>query len=123
MKTSLNALSDQHTFVVRAVRGLLADPSIADDATQDAWLRALRTGGTFGVGWLTRAAKHAALDRWRGEAARSARERRRATERGEVTADAADEPLLRVERRQRVATAVLALAEPLRDVVLLRYEE
>lgn len=123
MESARHAFADQHAFVVRAVRGVLGDPALAEDAAQEAWMRALRPGGTTTIGWLVTAARNIGLDQRRSRAAREARERRRALDRGEVVADASDGALERVERRQRVASTVLALAEPLRSVVLLRYEE
>ena len=67
----------------RIARGILFEPSLAEDAVQEAWLAALRTRehGPRAGGWLTNAVRNIAHGLRRDEARRERRER--ASARGE----------------------------------------
>lgn len=105
----------------------------AEDLVQDTWRAVLegppvRTRARAGLrAWLRVVATRRSVERWREEQSRRARETEisRATQhRTEV--EAVSNPsaeLQRAELRRFLAEAVLALDEPLRDVVVLRYFE
>jgi RNA polymerase sigma-70 factor (ECF subfamily) len=110
-------------FVRSALRGLLLDEADVQDVVQETWLRVLRRPPASlrePARWLARVARNLALSSRRSTARRARREEARASA-AEPEA-APDESLERVETRQRVVAAVLALEEPYRGVVLLRYE-
>lgn len=109
-------------FVRQILQGLLRDPTAIDDAVQETWLRAWRRppqGVVEPRTWLARVARNLAVSRWRSDQRRAARER--AVVSGEVESPEATQR--RVEVRQQVVAAILALDEPYRGVVLLRYEQ
>jgi RNA polymerase sigma-70 factor (ECF subfamily) len=115
-------LLQHESFVRRTLRGLLRDESRVDDALQETWLQALRRPPARAGDprpWLARVARNVARSSWRSESRRRRREALAHTA-GEV--EGVDESCERLEARQRVVSAVLALDEPYRSVVLLRYE-
>lgn len=111
-------------WVQRLARALVRDDAAAEDLAQEVVRVALErreplAGAERGLrAWLRRVARTLALDRARAESARGARER--SVSRGEHDEDTA-EVVERGWRQQRVAQAVLELAEPYRTTVLLRY--
>lgn len=106
-------------FVRRIAAGLLRDPHDVDDAVQDTYLAALKTPPARGLrAWLAVVARNTALMRLRGERRRLARER--AAARPDATAGAAD-AAARMEVHGRLAEEVLALDEPTRTIIVLRY--
>ena len=117
-----------HESFVRAVaRSLLADESRAEDVVQDTWLAALRSPPDGGRGasdagrlrsWLARVARNFARQERRGSIRRGRRER--ATAKRELIPSAAE--IVEIEAaRKRLVEAVLALEEPVRSAVLLRF--
>lgn len=109
-------------FVRQTLQGLLRDPTAIDDTVQETWLRAWRRppgAVTEPRTWLARVARNLAVSRWRSDQRRAARER--VSTGGEV--ESAETAQRRVEMRQQVVAAILALDEPYRGVVLLRYEQ
>lgn len=118
----IEALLQQDGFVRALARSLLADRASADDVAQEAWLTALERGGEADSlpRWLAGVVKNLSVKRRRGEERRARRER--ASARPEATPSAA-EILEREAARARVVEAVLALEEPYREAVLLRYFE
>lgn len=104
-------------------RRLVVDPNDADDLAQDAWLVAvskrLDLGGPV-LGWLARVAGNVGKHLRRSAVRRDRREL--AAARPEATSSAAD-AVERVELRRRLIDAVLALEEPLRTTVVLRFFE
>ena len=115
----------EHASFVRGLaRRLVRGACEAEDLEQDAWLAALERRATPPLdarSWLARTLRRRAGNRRRAEGRRQAREARAA--RGGVTEGvSATELVERVELRQRVVEAVLALEEPYRAAVLLRYE-
>ncbi|HEX6883393.1 MAG TPA: sigma-70 family RNA polymerase sigma factor [Planctomycetota bacterium] len=112
-----------HDGFVRALaRSLLRDGHAAEDVAQETWVAALERGSAAMTwpAWLAgvvrkRAGKHA-----RGQARRTRRERLAARVE-ELPSEA--EILAREAARARVVAAVLALDEPYRGSVLLRFFE
>ncbi|MBK7641592.1 MAG: sigma-70 family RNA polymerase sigma factor [Planctomycetes bacterium] len=98
---------------------LVADPGTAEDLAQEtlvaAWSRP-PAPGTPARPWLARVLRNFARQRSRSESARSQRERASATR-----SRPQDDPVERAELAQRLARAVLELAEPYRTTVLRRY--
>lgn len=123
LRLSLEQLLPHEQFVRETLRGLLRDPTLVEDAVQETWLRAWRRPPSAlqePRTWLARTARNLAIGRWRSERRRMAREQAVATA-GE--AESAATSLRRVEMCQQVVAAILALDEPYRTVVLLRYEQ
>ena len=111
-------------WVRRLARRLVCDAALADDLAQEALLAAWRRPPR-GVdsplrlrAWLTRVVSHRAGRERRAAEERTARERSASRP---DRAQATDEVVERAATQQRVVEAVLALDEPYRAVVLLRY--
>src|SRR5262245_56486477 len=113
----------QHAAAMRSLaRDLLRDDALADDALQQARLAALRRppAQSVAVGaWLRAVVRRCAVDVWRSERRRRARELEIARAEAFEPPDAAE--LLEVQ--QDVVAAVRALDEPYRTAVWLRYYE
>src|SRR5262245_58132192 len=113
----------QHAAAMRSLaRDLLRDDALADDALQQARLAALRRppAQPVAVGaWLRAVVRRCAVDVWRSERRRRARELEVARAEAFEPPDAAE--LLEVQ--QDVVAAVRALDEPCRTAVWLRYYE
>lgn len=110
-------------FVRSVARALLRDEAGADDVVQQTWLTALRRAPDRADSlraWLGRVARNLALDAKRGSGRRAVRER--AAARDEAT-EAVDRAHERLHVQRDVVDAVLALEEPYRSVVLLRFFE
>lgn len=111
-----------HADFVRAIaRSLLADDAAADDVVQDTMIAAMQRpprvlGGLRG--WLSTVARNFARQERRAAVRRTRRERAAA---GTTTAPSAAEVHEREALRARVVCAVLALPDPYREVVLLRF--
>ncbi len=114
------ALVEHRAFVLALARSLTRDDASAEDLAQDALLAGLRhPPATSSVrGWLATVLRTRAVDRARGEQRRAARER--AVARPEVSASGATS-LEQVELQHGVVSAVLALEEPYRSVVVAVY--
>ena len=112
-------------WVGRVARTLVHGEAAADDLEQEAWVRAMAHPPAAPLraprGWLRSLLRFAAID-----ASRAARTRRlheegaAARERVEATPDSL---VARAEILERLVHAVLALEEPYRGTVLLRYFE
>jgi len=111
----------RHAGFVRRLAGrLVADGVRADDVAQETLVRALerpppRAGNL--AAWLRRVASRLAWRQARGEARRRRRERVAARPEAVPVEDAA----ARLETERRLVDAVLALDEPYRSTVVLRY--
>ncbi|MGE0143792.1 MAG: sigma-70 family RNA polymerase sigma factor [Planctomycetota bacterium] len=101
-------------------REIVADRDAASDITQDTWVEALRNRNRVQrlAPWLAQVARHFALRHRRRESDRSARERSAA--RAEALPSTAD-VVARAQQQHRIAAAVLALDEPHRSIVLMRF--
>ena len=126
MKLNTAVMLDQmlvhRGWLERLARSLIPDPGSADDVVQEVWLRALRAPPTHERsvrGWLGTVLRRVAIDRHRSVARRMNHERR-ASVRPEAGGQGAD-AVCDSETQRQVARAVLALGEPYRGVVLLRY--
>ncbi|MCZ6598528.1 MAG: RNA polymerase sigma factor, partial [Planctomycetota bacterium] len=119
----IEVLLADSAWVHGLARNLLDQPGRAEDMVQETWLAALEHGPRTDTnlrGWLATVARNAVRKTLRGEA------RRRGREAQVARADTAPTTLEVVERfstHHAVATAVLALEEPFRETILLRYYE
>jgi len=121
-----------HAGWVKALaRRIVADGHDAEEIAQETLLRALERpprSGESGArlrGWLARVASRFALQRWRSDDAARRREQASATlprPAGEPPRDVAL-VVAHAELHRRVVEAVLALAEPYRATLLLRFFE
>ncbi len=112
-------------WVRRLARRLLADPSLADDVAQEAWLAARRDalGREARSGaWLVTVVKNHIRRLARTDRRRAAREAAHAELRdpGAAAADPAD-IVERAALHRELMDAVMALEEPYRSAVLLRH--
>jgi RNA polymerase sigma-70 factor (ECF subfamily) len=127
------ALLAESGWVRRLARRLVDERSAAEDLEQEAWARALEkpppasvgrwpmsSGGWDTRAWLGGLVRNLARERRRERARREARER--AAARGERLPSAA-EALERLQLQRGVVEAVLALEEPYRSTVVLRFYE
>ena len=108
-------------WVRRLSRALLSDPNAAEDVAQDAWVAALKRPPTAGDGmraWWARVVRSTASNHRRSEVRRTDREQRVASERAEATDPQVESTL---EAHRRLATAIEALDEPLRAVIVAHF--
>jgi RNA polymerase sigma-70 factor (ECF subfamily) len=119
-------LLEQMGWVQSLARSLVRDPTVADDVVQEAYLTALdrppRTAhsGASLRAWLAAVTRTLARQSVRTETRRHAREAKVA--RPETAVEPAGlDVVARGEVQRDVVEAVLALAEPYRSTVLLRY--
>jgi RNA polymerase sigma-70 factor (ECF subfamily) len=122
---------DEHSAgVYRAALGIVRDPVVAQDVTQDVFLRLWRRPGSFDArrgelgSYLRLMARSRALDLWReGQAAGRATDRLRVV--SEVHGDGSDEAppvaLQRESDRAAVREALHALPPVQREAVVLAY--
>src|SRR5262249_14484335 len=128
MESSPDRLSPErlleHAAWLRRLAGtLVLDAARADDVTQQTLLHALQrppARRSHPRAWLATAARNFARAFGRGEARRERIERAAAKPEG---GPAADEVVERTAQHHHVVGAVLALAEPYRTAVLLRFFE
>ncbi len=111
-----------HADWVRALaRQLVSDPASADDVEQEVWRAAIENpprDGSNPRGWLASVARNAARTLGRANSRREAREQRNA--RAEAL-PATSELVAEAELARELAGEVLALEEPYRTVLLLRF--
>ncbi len=112
----------KHAAFVRGLaQHLLRDPAAEDDAVQETWRASLEHPPRGPVrAWLARVLRNRVYEEHRRSERRTARER--AVARGEQVESVAD-AAARQEAVRTIAAAVLALEEPYRSTVLLRYYE
>ncbi|MBL8753845.1 MAG: sigma-70 family RNA polymerase sigma factor [Planctomycetes bacterium] len=119
---SPETLLSQRQFLRPIVRALMRGEDGVDDVEQEtvvrAWLASKAEPRSWA--WLRRIARNLGIDRLR--AARREAQRRASLPPPEP-APSADEVLQHEEQRRRVVQAVLALPQPYRNVVLLRFWE
>ncbi|HZN40900.1 MAG TPA: sigma-70 family RNA polymerase sigma factor [Planctomycetota bacterium] len=121
----LTDLLGESRWVRALAQSLVADPHDADDLAQDACVIALRNPPSHGGNvraWLRLVMQN--LLRQRARAARRREDREQRAHAGRPLAGVAtDELVERATAHRAVVDAVLALAPPFRDVVLLRWFE
>ena len=118
---ALSLLLQDMDWVRRLAARLVRDPASADDLAQETWVRALEhapRGGGITRAWLGTVLRNLARERARLGIRRAEREERAArSERVFST----DELAAEVEIQERLTRLVLALEEPYRSTVLLRF--
>jgi RNA polymerase sigma-70 factor (ECF subfamily) len=118
-----DTLTEHVEFVRALARAALHGDTECDDVAQDVLAAALRgpaRAPEHQRSWLARVLHHRVIDLMRGRARRHAREREAA--RPEASAPAGD-LVERAETGRRLVAAVLALDEPVRAAVLMRFYE
>lgn len=123
MNCSPEELLSQEDFVRRMARGLLSDENSVDDVVQQTWLAVLRSplDNIRNLrSWLGTVARNTSRERVRRT--ERARKRDRSAARADIVPSTA-EVVEREETRKKVVDAVLALDEPYRSTILLRFYE
>lgn len=116
----------QSDWVTRLARVLVRDPATADDVVQATWLDVLRTPPRASVRlreWLAAVVRRKAQRFARTAARRDRRERVAAAAQAGRTAPSAADLAARVATHRELVDAVLALDEPYRETVVLRFFE
>jgi RNA polymerase sigma factor (sigma-70 family) len=112
------ALLAQSNWLRRLARGLVRDENAAEDLAQDTWVAALRAKPADLRAWMNVVARNFARRSQRDAGLRASHEPRAAqVERVEGP----DEIAARVELQRKLAEALLALEEPFRSALVLRY--
>ena len=120
---SLAELLSHADWVRGLARELVRDPTRVEDVVQDTWLAALRRPprtGTNVRAWLAAVVRNVVRD---GARARRRREFHEQQGAKSESLGAANELVDRVQLQHELSQHVLALAEPYRSVLLLRYFE
>jgi RNA polymerase sigma factor (sigma-70 family) len=118
-----------HADWLRRLAGRLVGPGEGEDLVQETWTAALRSpprGDAEQAGpWLARVVRNLASNRrrTRGRAARVIVPQTAAVPDAAATAPSPEELLERARTERRLADRVLALDEPYRSAILLRYYE
>lgn len=114
-------LLEHQDWLRTLARRLVQDPATADDAVQETMAAALTHGRAVRhvKGWLATVLRNRVRDRARSHRRREAREQAAAVP--EATLDSPVDVVERAELAQQMTAAVLALDEPFRSTVLLRY--
>ncbi|MBL8897829.1 MAG: RNA polymerase sigma factor [Planctomycetes bacterium] len=123
--SSSAALLAELSWLRALARALVRDAHRADDLAQEAAVLALERAPSSVAdlrAWLARVLRNLVARERRAEARRARRERQAARPEQDGNAEA-DALVLRVERERELARAVLALKEPFRGTLLLRYHE
>jgi len=112
-----------HAWMRRLARSLVLDDSEADDVVQEAWLKATEKPPEKPAAlraWLATVVRNAAKQLARGE---SRRDRRELAVAKQEALPSTSELVARAESRRILLDATLALGEPGRSTVLLRFFE
>lgn len=119
---SLDQLLSHRDWLAGLARALVGDPNQAQDLEQETWRAAVQSPPKQGSGrgWLATVLRNRARDAHRRETRRAARQE--AVAKPEATASTAS-LAERAETQRIVIDAVLALDEPYKSTVLLRYFE
>ncbi|MEZ6015464.1 MAG: sigma factor-like helix-turn-helix DNA-binding protein [Planctomycetota bacterium] len=118
----MQAILEQDDWLRRMARRLFHDPSVADDAAQDAWIAQLarQSPVTDSRSWLGGVLRNVRREERRAAARRSdhASDMRL---RGDAFAPATDDLVADLQLRNHATRALLALEEPLRTTLYLRF--
>ncbi|MFN0206801.1 MAG: sigma-70 family RNA polymerase sigma factor, partial [Planctomycetota bacterium] len=119
---SIESLLTHDNFLRSLARTLITDPSSADDASQDAWVAALKRPPRSDSprGWIATVVRNFVKQQFRARTRRETHERR--AMRG-VCVPSTAEIVVKEEIRRQVVEAVLLLDEHYRSVLLLRFYE
>ncbi|MFQ5845660.1 MAG: RNA polymerase sigma factor [Planctomycetota bacterium] len=120
------ALLAHREFVRGLALQLVFDEHRADDVVQETWLAALQHAPARPRSlraWLARVARNIALKATRSELRRARRERLVARQRGPRPPPPVPDAVARLASERRVVDAVLALDEPYRTTIILRFYE
>ncbi|MFT7667815.1 MAG: RNA polymerase sigma factor (sigma-70 family) [Planctomycetota bacterium] len=99
---------------------IVKDPGLAEDACQDAWLRATQKKGVVSFRTeLSRGVRRFLYRYWRGEQRRTSREQEVALRESQPSVD---ELLGQHEQQKRLWSALLELDEPYRSTLILRFQ-
>jgi len=112
------ALLAQSNWLRRLARGLVRDESAAEDLAQDTWVAALRARPADLRAWMSVVARNFARRSRRDAGLRDAHEPQAARH---ESIEGPDEIAARVELQRKLAAALLALEEPFRTALVLRY--
>ena len=118
-----DSLLEHAAWIRQLALELVCDPGTADDLIQETWLAFLRARPDTERPlrpWLARVIRNAAALRARRRVGRATREQ--VVAQPELLPSSV-ELVVRAEQQQRLVDSVLALAEPYRSAVLLRYFE
>ena len=105
---------------------MVSDPSVADDVVQETWMTALErppkgeVGSSSVKAWLARVVRNSALQRFRGESRRGDREYLEVRD-SSLEATSSEELVDQIDGQRQLVQEVLALGEPMRSTVILRY--
>jgi RNA polymerase sigma-70 factor (ECF subfamily) len=119
----VTTLLEHREWVRRLARTLVRDEATADDLAQDTWVVAISRPPAHASSlraWLGRVTRSLALNRRRAARRRASHER--TGSRAEAVRSS-DDVVAEAEAHRRLVAAVLALAEPYRETVLLRFFE
>lgn len=122
----LETLLAEADHVTALARALVTDAATADDVAQSTWLDVLRSERRRIVdprAWLATIVRRRASRTRRTEARRSRHERIAADARADGVAPSAAELAVRVATHRALVDAVLALGEPYRETIVLRFFE
>lgn len=119
---SIPTLLDEQAWMRRLARRLVEDEASADDLVQQAWLALLKRPPAAGPGlrgFLATVLRRLASKREHGDARRTQRELRAEIAPREIPSP--EELAAEVDAQRELVEAVLALDEPYRETVLLRW--
>ncbi len=122
----LDSLLAQSDWITALSRALVADPATADDVAQAAWVDVLQQRPRSILdprSWLATIVRRKAQRTHRSGTRRAKHERGAAAVRAAETAPSAADLAIRVAMHRELADAVLALDEPYRETIVLRFFE
>ncbi|QDV08073.1 RNA polymerase sigma factor [Planctomycetes bacterium Poly30] len=118
----MQAILEQDDWLRRMARRLFHDPSFAEDAVQDAWMAELARKAPVAdsSSWLGGVLRNLRREKLRADARQSAHASE-VRSRGVALAPATDEVVADLQLRQGATEALLALDEPIRTTLYLRF--